>query len=104
MDRLSAGKLSEEERVEEEGVAEAVTATIVVKINQPPPKDEKYWKIKMALDQQFGSIMGPLEGKCKRKIVSFSFDGEQIANECTPQKLIDEFDLEAEDIIDARYS
>merc|ERR1711933_296851 len=71
-------------------------------INKAPPKQEKRLKIQMRTNQMFGSIIPPLQQKFGKSIV-LSFDGEKIENEWTPQYLIDEFDIEEGDLIDATY-
>merc|ERR1712228_524997 len=71
-------------------------------MNKPPPKQEKKLKIQMRISQQFGTIIDPLQKKFKHRI-TLSFDGEEIQNDWTPQYLIDEFDIEEGDLIDASY-
>merc|ERR1712129_27869 len=71
-------------------------------INRPNITHKKL-KIKMRMTQEFGTIIGPLQSKFKQRI-ALSFDGEQIENSWTPQYLIDEFDIENGDQIDACYT
>merc|ERR1719361_1003796 len=87
-------EISEEEEEEEEKVHYF--------INKPPPKQDKKLKIQMRKTQTFGSIIPPLQNRFGKKI-TLSFDGEEIQNEWTPQYLIDEFEIEEGDMIDAHY-
>ena len=71
-------------------------------INRSPPRNDKKIKIKMKKTQKFGSAFVRLEKKFDKKI-TLSFDGEEIDNDWTPQRLIDDFDFEDGDLIDAKY-
>merc|ERR1712061_804670 len=55
-------------------------ATIIIKINRPPPLHILFWKIKMSLDQEFRTIIKPLQQKSNKTLVSLSFDGERFGN------------------------
>ena len=71
-------------------------------MNKAPPKQDKRLKIQMRTSQTFGSIIPLLQERFNQKI-TLSFEGEMIQNDWTPQYLIDEFDIEEGDLIDANY-
>ena len=97
MNQVERGELvkSEETEDDEDNVIE-------FNINRPPPKTDKTIKIKMKKTQKFGTAYVGLEQRFNKKM-TLSFDGEEIANDWTPQKLIDDFEFEEGDLIDARY-
>merc|ERR1712154_537915 len=94
--------LEDEREEKEEQTQQNEDDHICFKINRPPPNQEKKMTIKMRKDQNFGSIIDPLQQKFNKR-VTLSFDGERISNNCTPQQLIDEFDAEDGDQIDTNY-
>jgi len=95
-------KVENEREEKEEQTQQNEDDHICFKINRPPPNQEKKMTIKMRKDQNFGSIIDPLQQKFNKR-VTLSFDGERISNNCTPQQLIDEFDAEDGDQIDTNY-
>ena len=66
------------------------------------PKKETLMNIKMEKEQKFGTIRSMLSDRFKKK-VQFSFDGFKISDNMTPQRLIDEHEIQHGDIIDTTW-